>query len=239
MVDLEVRQIEGFSDRYYAREDGRIVSGLNGEITLLKGATTRYKNRKEESGYKIVCLYKDKKSHTRYVHRLIAKAFILNPNNYPIVNHKDGCKTNNHKDNLEWVTHSMNIKHAWDTGLLKNPMRDEEYRKTEVDIWIVTGETSFVSAHIKKYVTKEDLYRNHVPPELLGMTLTKGSYVRTWKHYVQLFKACQSEATTSTICEMTGVHKSVVSNVRESRRMVRAVKIYNLYKDNEYFLYYT
>jgi hypothetical protein len=47
-----------------------------------------------------------------YIHRLVALVFILNPNNKPIVNHKDGNKQNNKLDNLEWVDYSENSKHA-------------------------------------------------------------------------------------------------------------------------------
>lgn len=50
-------------------------------------------------------------------HRLIAIAFIPNPNNYEYINHIDGNKLNNSVDNLEWCTMQHNIKHAYDTGL--------------------------------------------------------------------------------------------------------------------------
>ena len=53
------------------------------------------------------------------IHRLIAIKYIPNPNNYPVINHIDGNKLNNSIDNLEWCTHSDNIKHAYDTGLKK------------------------------------------------------------------------------------------------------------------------
>ena len=53
------------------------------------------------------------------LHRIVAEEFVLNSRNLPEVNHKDGIKTNNNANNLEWVSHSENIQHAFDNGLIK------------------------------------------------------------------------------------------------------------------------
>lgn len=62
-------------------------------------------------------LCKDGENKTCKVHRLVAKAFVPNPDNKKCVNHIDGNKENNEVSNLEWVTKGENNKHAFDTGL--------------------------------------------------------------------------------------------------------------------------
>lgn len=70
------------------------------------------------SGYLETYLCKAGQTSRSYaVHRLVAQAFIPNPNSYPQVNHIDGNKTNNCVENLEWVTSKMNIQHAHNLGL--------------------------------------------------------------------------------------------------------------------------
>lgn len=63
-------------------------------------------------GYQNVVLCKNGNSYNKIIHRLVAQAFIPNPNNLPEVNHKDGNKANNHVDNLEWITHRENVSHG-------------------------------------------------------------------------------------------------------------------------------
>lgn len=94
---------------YYATEDGHIYSSKSRRLI-----TERLNNK----GYKIVNLSIDGKCKTFSVHRLIAQAYIPNPNNLPTINHKNGIKTDNRIENLEWVTFSENTTHAVATGLL-------------------------------------------------------------------------------------------------------------------------
>lgn len=84
-------------------ESGTVMIG---EIELKQYDVNGYKQVK--IGYKHV-----------YVHRLVAAAFIANPDRKPFVNHKDGNKSNNHVDNLEWVTAKENSHHALIAGLYK------------------------------------------------------------------------------------------------------------------------
>lgn len=72
----------------------------------------------KEDGYQRVMLSLDENGGKYYyIHRIVAKLFIPNPNNLQFVNHKDGNKSNNCADNLEWCTRSENEKHAWRIGL--------------------------------------------------------------------------------------------------------------------------
>lgn len=95
--------IDGY-DGYEVSNYGRVKS-LNYNKTkqerILKQGTTKY-------GYQLVMLCNGGKHKMFSVHRLVAMAFIPNPNNYPLVNHKDEVKTNNHVENLEWCTAEYN-----------------------------------------------------------------------------------------------------------------------------------
>ena len=73
---------------------------------------------KQNSGYLVATLSNEElKSAKRTIHRLVAKAFIENPEGLPEVNHKDGNKLNNEASNLEWCSKRQNIRHAINTGL--------------------------------------------------------------------------------------------------------------------------
>jgi hypothetical protein len=133
----EWRDIEGYEGLYMVSNFGRVVSfqGCNPRIMKL-GMTHK--------GYQCVGLQKEKQHKTCVVHRLVAKAFIPNPDNLPQVNHKDECKTNNRVDNLEWCTDKYN--HNYGTYIERQ--RNFQPRNTPVLMFDLNGnfEKEFISA---------------------------------------------------------------------------------------------
>lgn len=104
------KTIPGFPNYEASSTLGKIRNKKTGRI--LKESIT-------SKGYHTVILYQGtvESRVCRGVHRLVALAHIPNPENKPQVNHKDGNKSHNWADNLEWVTNSENQKHAWENGL--------------------------------------------------------------------------------------------------------------------------
>lgn len=101
--------IRGY-EQYAVSDHGRVRNSATDKVLKLRYV----------SGYCRVVVYRDRKPKDKRVHRLVAEAFIPNPENKPHVNHIDGDKTNNHVNNLEWVTCSENAAHAASAGLRPN-----------------------------------------------------------------------------------------------------------------------
>ena len=118
----EFRDIVGYEGLYQVSNLGEIKSLPKTKVCINKNYSTKEKYLKttiNNKGYKRVFLYKNKKAKVFYIHRVVAQAFIPNPNKLIQVNHKDGNKQNNCIDNLEWISCSDNIKHAYNNGLKK------------------------------------------------------------------------------------------------------------------------
>lgn len=115
---MKWRYVKGFEGLYMVSDTGKVKSLGNGNSTNPQFSTHRIlKTRYSTNGYEKVKLNKDGiRTHT-HVHRLVASAFIDNPEQKPEVNHKDGDKLNNNASNLEWVTPSENQKHAFNLGM--------------------------------------------------------------------------------------------------------------------------
>lgn len=111
--------IEGTGQKYMISNYGHAKS-LRQRKKLLTITT-------QASGYKYVMVEFNGKQKNCRLHRLVAMAFVPNPNGYREINHIDGNKANNNADNLQWITHSQNMIHAYRTlGVKRKPMSEEQ-----------------------------------------------------------------------------------------------------------------
>ena len=105
------RNITGYEGLYQVSNYGRVKRKYNnGKTKILKPISTN-------NGYLRVSLSKNNVKNMCFVHRLVAQAFLDNPDNKLQVNHISGIKTDNRVENLEWCTAQENIQHAFNTGL--------------------------------------------------------------------------------------------------------------------------
>jgi hypothetical protein len=132
-MEIEIwKDIPGYEGLYQASSLGRI-KGLPKKVRCNTGHTTTkeciLKPTFKTGGYPFVVLYKDSRSKRSItVHRLIATTFLPNPENKDTVNHKNGIKTNNKVENLEWLTKKENINHAYRTGIAKGRQGEKHGR---------------------------------------------------------------------------------------------------------------
>lgn len=102
--------VRGYEAEYAVSRDGRV-----GSLRSQREIAVSINN----CGYKTVLIRRKGSAKRALVHRLVAEAFVPNPDNKPIVNHIDGVKLNCAPDNLEWVTAAENNAHAWRNGLAR------------------------------------------------------------------------------------------------------------------------
>lgn len=125
------KDIEGFEGLYQVSNKGRVKSLGNNKLRkekILKGG-------KGTCGHLLVHLCKDGKQAHKYIHRLVAQAFLPNPQNLPEVNHKDENPSNNQVSNLEWCDCKYNINYG-----TRNQRVAEKLSRRVDQIDMVTGE---------------------------------------------------------------------------------------------------
>lgn len=135
----EWRDIPGFKYCYQVSNDGNVrkisKNTVSAKIKILKGGQGL-------NQYEFVDLTRDTMRYERFLrHRLVAQAFIPNPDNLPVVNHKDGNIHNNCVENLEWCTQSYNLAHAVSIGLVSSQCKIRRKVTVKCDEKIVIFET--------------------------------------------------------------------------------------------------
>lgn len=147
---------------YSISTHGRVKSKKNGGLIrkIWKGE------------YYSVSLFKDGERRTHMIHRLMAEAFIPNPENKMDVNHKDGNKYNNDLANLEWATRSENMKHAFENGFL-NPSTGENNMHSKLNsfkVRVIRKATNFTHLELGKIFG--------VTSQAIGNIIRR----KSWKH---------------------------------------------------------
>ena len=209
MIQLEEwKDIEEYEGMYQVSNYGNVKS-LARQRRNSKGVYMQKEKllslTNTSTGYKKVELVKNGKKKSYKVHRLVAMAFIDNPENKPQVNHIDGNKTNNHVDNLEWVTSSENSIHAYKTGL--NPNK-KELNETVVVAMYVNGTS-------KENIAKEFGVSNLVIKRILkenAVTLRTQSEAKNQYHLdnINLEEELKTK-TQAQLAQELGCSQSLIS----------------------------
>lgn len=141
---------------------------------LFSDKTKNWYKGKIQGGYKVYDLNWKNKRYSKLAHRLVAEAYILNPENLPIVNHKDGNKLNNNVNNLEWVTAKDNLIHAYKMGLKNKSNNIQNREKYSEDlpgeIWVKYKNTNY-------FISNKGRIRNSITNNLLKGKITKDGYI--------------------------------------------------------------
>ena len=153
------KAIADYEGIYEVSDLGRVKSLCYGRERILKLADDR-------RGYFSVQLCKDGKRKTMLVHRLVAEAFIQNPNNLETVNHKDEDKTNNVASNLEWMTRADNKRYSANKLV---QMFDKK-----------TGELLATFPSICEAERITGIAQSHISECCVGKRKSSGGYI--WRH---------------------------------------------------------
>lgn len=131
------RDIDGYDGLYQVSNMGRVRSCKYGKWKVLKPATIN-------KGYFFVNLWRNGEGKHYLVHRLVAEAFIPNPDDKPQVNHINGVKNDNREVNLAWCTSSENRQHAYDAGLNKSG-------EDNITTKLLNADVEWIREHYKPY----------------------------------------------------------------------------------------
>lgn len=176
--DLKIekwKDIPEFENKYQASNLGRIRS-LNYEGH--KGIVKELKIHERKDGYLQVGLNIGKVHKKYLVHRLIAKAFIPHIDKYQIVNHKNGNKTDNRVDNLEWCNCSQNVKHAYENNLHKKYFGKANHNSKKV--YQYDFQYNLLKVYDSVSQAQKENNIKHISSCCLGKRKSAGNYI--WKY---------------------------------------------------------
>ncbi len=132
-------------------------------------------------GYARVHLWKNGKAKYHAVHRIVAEAFIPNPEGKPMVNHIDENKSNNHAGNLEWVTHIENCYHGTGIQRMSKALTNHPRKSKQVAMYTKDGEMICVFPSLREAERKTGILHRGISFCCQGKESMAGGYI--WKYH--------------------------------------------------------
>jgi hypothetical protein len=179
--EIEIwKPINGYENFYEVsnlgnvRSVNRYAAGVHGSKRLLIGKPLIPSIGKEPNNYRMVFLRNGVRGNWFKISRLVAIAFIPNPNNYPCVDHVDCVKTNDSFSNLEWVTHAENMSRASSNGLMNSAKGQNVWNSKLTDEKVLQ-----MLALFKAGKTKTEIAREFQMGETIVREIIAG---KRWKH---------------------------------------------------------
>lgn len=227
--------IDGIETHYSISDSAEVRNVITGKIL---------KHKINDDGYHSVKLYINGKRVYKFVHVLVAIAFIPNPDNLPQVNHKDGVHNHNTPDNLEWCTPKYNVQHSIINGFssrLKLSVKDvlticqlmETGEYTQNQLAIMFGVPRHVITSIKNkqsWTLFSEAY--NVDNCKVEWNLTPNDKV-----YLICKLICENELMLDEIAERVGVSHSVVCDIYHKRNFKSIVNQFDFSGYDKYQRY--
>lgn len=160
---MEIWKNIEFFEQYSVSNFGNVRNNMTGKIL---------KPRKHTNGYTRVTLCKDKKHYDRYIHRLVAQAFIPNPNNLPEINHIDENKSNNFVENLEWCDRIYQVNY----GTFKKRMIETQRMSSKQSKPVKCVETGIIYISLHHAERETGILYTLICNVLKGRQETAGGY---------------------------------------------------------------
>jgi hypothetical protein len=208
---------------YVVSSEGKVANGDSGRVLSPID---------DGNGYDAVSIYIDKVGAKVKVHRIVAETFIPNPMGLTTVNHINGDKKDNKVSNLEWLSHSDNMKHAWDNGLMLRgsaaplSVLDEE-KVLQIKQLMLIGKSNdeiakaygVVRGTISKIRSLETW--KHVMPDILMPEAVGGSKQKLTADDIPLIRGMLAKGfSLADVGRKFGVHSGTISGIKSGKAWV-------------------
>lgn len=173
MSTITLLPVKGYDCLYEVDSIGNVYSCVKS-----KGRRKDKLKPCERNGYLYVNLYKDRKATKHYIHRIVAEAFISNPNGFKEVNHINCDKHDNSVNNLEWCDRKYNLKHSYEHGLKRRGEGHGMHKLSENDVVYIKSKRGIIPQKTlaEKYGVKQ-------------CTISAIQCGRTWKEVMSNVKS--------------------------------------------------